>query len=53
MTPHDYLTKMANAIIDKYTGKELSYHQLCKHPKYNKTWKQYFSKKSEDYPREK
>ena len=34
MTHHNYLTKMANAIIDDDTGKELDYHQLSKNLKY-------------------
>ena len=32
MTQHKYLTKIANAIIDDGTGKELRYLQLSKHP---------------------
>ena len=43
MTQHDYITKMANAIIDDYTVKELNYCQLSKHPKHQKIWKQSFA----------
>ena len=45
MTKHNYLTNMANAIVDDETGKELNYRQLSKHPKYQKIWKKYFSNK--------
>ena len=34
MTHHDYITNMANAIIDDDTGKELNYRQLSKHHKH-------------------
>ena len=36
MTQHKYLTKMANAIIDENTGKELSYRKWCKIPNIRK-----------------
>ena len=45
MTQHDYLTNMANAIIDDDTGKELNYHQISKNTKHQKIWKQSFANK--------
>ena len=45
MTKHNYLTNMANAIVDDETGKELNYRQLSKHPKHHKMWKQSVSGK--------
>ena len=45
MTHHDYPKKIANAIIDDDTGKELHYFQLCHHPKHQKIWKQSFDNK--------
>ena len=34
MTQNEYLTQMANVIIDDDIGKELNYRQLSKHPKH-------------------
>ena len=34
MKNHNYMTKIANEIIDEDTGKELNYRQLSNHPKY-------------------
>ena len=45
MTQNDYITKMANMIIDDDTGKELNYRQLSKNAKHQKIWKQYFANK--------
>ena len=45
MTQNDYLKKMSNAISDDDTGKELNCHQLSKHPKHQKLWKQSFANK--------
>ena len=43
MTQHNYLTNMANAIIDDDIGKELNYLQMIKHPKHQIIWKQSFA----------
>ena len=42
ITQHNYLTKMANSIIDDDTGKELNYHQLSKNTKHKKIRKESF-----------
>ena len=43
ITQHTYLTKTANTIIDKDTGKEFNYHHLSKNPKHKKIWKESFT----------
>ena len=50
MTQHDYLTKMANAIIDDDSAKEFIYIQLSKHPKYNIYGKNPSPMNLADYP---
>ena len=47
MTQNDYLTKMANVVIDDDTGKESNYRQLSQYPKHQKIWKQSFANKIE------
>ena len=39
MTQHDYLAKLANAIIDDNIVKEFNYRQLSMHPKHQNIWK--------------
>ena len=39
MTQHNYLTKMANVIIDNDTGKKFNHCQLSKNPNHKKIWK--------------
>ena len=38
MIDHDYFTKMANVIIDEYTGVSMEYIQLIKNPKHRPDW---------------
>ena len=40
MTHHDYITNMANGIIDDDAGKEFNYRQLSNNPKHKKIRKQ-------------
>ena len=45
ITQHNYITKMANMIIDVDKGKELNYFQLSKHPKHQKVYNKSFANK--------
>ena len=38
MIDHDYFTKMANVIIDEYTGVSMEYIQLIKNLKHRPDW---------------